>query len=147
MMGELENIQVGVLMSKELVSLTYDMTVGEATQYLTEQRVHGAPVVGRDGFVLGVLSATDILEAVGDKLFTDDFEDIERIRELRETGIGPLISAGALTCTQHTTVAEACEQLADERVHRLVVVSSEGYPVGIFSPSDVVRAIAGKRLG
>lgn len=49
------------LMSGEVVALGPEMTLREAIEILTEKSVSGAPVVA-SGRVVGVLSATDVLE-------------------------------------------------------------------------------------
>jgi CBS domain-containing protein len=136
-----ENVTVDELMSHSPESLSYDQTIGEATRFLLEERIHGAPVVGRDGSVLGVLSATDVLKAISEKLFNTHSCEVEKIRELRQTGIGLVVTPGAIICSPKTSVAQACKLMAEEKVHRLVV-TSDGVPIGIFSSSDMVSAIA-----
>jgi predicted transcriptional regulator len=143
MISAFENFTVAEFMSESPESLSCDQTIGEATRFLLEERIHGAPVVGRDGCVIGVLSSTDILKAISEKLFEDQSCEIEVIRQLRQTGIGIVVTPGAVTCSPETSVAKACRLMAAEHVHRLVVTSND-VPIGIFSPSDVVRAIAGR---
>lgn len=138
-----ESMTVKAIMSPSPDSLSYDETIGEATRFLLEARIHGAPVVGRDGVVIGVLSTTDILAAISSKLFDDISCEIEQIRQLRQTGIGMVVTSGAVTCAASTTVLEACALMSSEKVHRLIVTSN-GVPIGIVSPSDIVDAIAAR---
>jgi predicted transcriptional regulator len=136
-----ELLTVDAIMSPSPESLSYDQSIGEATRFLLEERIHGAPVVGRDGVVIGVLSTTDILAAISSKLFDDRSCEVEEIRQMRQTGIGMIVTSGAVTCSPSTTVAEACALMNAEKVHRLIVTDN-GVPIGILSPSDIVSTVA-----
>ena len=49
------------IMRTQIVSVPPEATVGELVKILAEEGISGAPVVGGDGRVLGVVSATDVV--------------------------------------------------------------------------------------
>ena len=60
-------ITVRDMMQTELVTVTPDMTVHELARLLAEHDISGAPVLGVDSTVLGVVSATDIIRLAADE--------------------------------------------------------------------------------
>jgi IMP dehydrogenase len=55
--------QLNKIMSKDLVSLKDDVTPEEAFEYLTEQRRRLAPVINKDGKLVGIITRTGALRA------------------------------------------------------------------------------------
>jgi CBS domain-containing protein len=105
-----------------LVARTHER--GQAVlRHLLALRVSGAPVVGADGRVVGVVSWKDLIDS-------DD--------EIRE-----LMTTPPATIAVDADVAQAAWLLVDTGYHRLVVVDSARRPCGVLSTLDVVRALVG----
>lgn len=126
-------LTVGDLMSPQPIVVSADAPLTEAARLLEEHRVHGLPVTGTLGGLVGVISQTDMLRA----RTTEDLW--ARWPGLR---VRHLMTTPALTIAADATVAEAAARMERERVHRLIVVGPDGStPVGVVSTTDLVRGI------
>ncbi|WP_143573882.1 CBS domain-containing protein, partial [Streptomyces acidiscabies] len=54
-------IEVGALMTHEVVTARYGTPFKEVVRLLDDHRIGGLPVVDEDGTVIGVISATDLV--------------------------------------------------------------------------------------
>src|SRR6516225_2743241 len=54
------------LMTAPVVTLTQDMPLREAANFLAREQISGAPVIDSEGRCVGVLSATDFVHLAGD---------------------------------------------------------------------------------
>jgi CBS domain-containing protein len=92
------------------------------------------PVVDPDGFLVGVISQLDLVRVrASDELWTDWSRLCAR----------HIMSEPTLAVTIDTPVTEAAQLMETHRVHRLVVVSTDGEsPVGILSATDLVHSLA-----
>ena len=139
-------MRVEQIMSREVVSITPTTSLKDVARRLLERSISGVPVVGDDGKVLGIVSASDILvktsaelgnrERPSNWLFGDD--DREALKRGARTAADAM-SRPAITIGPHCTVAEAARMMVKRSVNRLPVVD-DGKLVGIVTRSDIVRA-------
>lgn len=127
-------VKVAEVMSESVLTLSPSSTLGEATQTLATLGVSGAPVVDGERLV-GVFSKSDIV---------DDLSDGEiNLSDL----VARTMSKRVLTVAPSDDLSVAIRRFAEDKVHRLVVVSDAGAVVGILTALDVVRALHEGRLG
>ena len=60
-------MKVADLMGKDLVTVPLSATVGEAIVTLADAHVSGLPVVDHEGYLVGVLSTTDLLTSLAEQ--------------------------------------------------------------------------------
>lgn len=60
-------MKVADLMSREVTTITPDASIADLVQTLADSHVSGLPVVSPAGRVIGVVSATDVLQAASEK--------------------------------------------------------------------------------
>jgi acetoin utilization protein AcuB len=83
-------IKVQEIMTKDPVTIPFDFTVEEAAEVLLEKRISGAPVVDRDGRVVGTITKGDLfrvliaLTGVGKRGIQFAFEVEDRPGSIRE---------------------------------------------------------------
>ncbi len=129
---------VGELVNREPITILQDAPLGEATRMMDEYRVHGLPVVDKYGYVVGVLSQTDLVRARATEHLWASWPGL---------AVKHLMSSPALTCTSQRPVHDAISLMELHHVHRLVVVDESGRrPVGVFSTSDVIHPLAGATI-
>ena len=124
-------LTVGAVMTPFPVVVGLDTPLEEVAEQLSQNDITGAPVVDADGYVVGVISQTDLVRTAA--AGTAD-------------GRGWLGFTARHVMTRQTVKAKADMPLADavrrlERhgIHRLVVVADDGLtPVGIVSISDIL---------
>jgi CBS domain-containing protein len=134
-MTEISVRTVGELVTRKPVTIRDTAPLAEAAKLLDEQHVHGVPVVDTAGDLVGVLSQTDLVRARATEHLWASWPGL---------AVKHLMTSPALTCTTTTPVHEAIATMELNHVHRLIVVDESGTkPVGVFSSSDVIHALAG----
>jgi CBS domain-containing protein len=124
-------------------------TVQPGTRYkaiaaqLREHRVGAFPVVDGDDYVLGVVSAADLLAkvALAGEISPPVAFAVRHHHELRQArGLiaADLMTSPAVTIGANTSVRHAARVMAERHVKRLPVVDPEGRLLGIISRSDVL---------
>jgi CBS domain-containing protein len=125
---------VGEAMTRGMVTVHASAPLTDAAELMDVHRVHGLAVVDTSGAVVGVLSQTDLLRArVVQHLWVN----------LKRLAVRHVMTAPAITVPVTASLDDAAELMEERRVHRLVVVGSDGVtPVGVLSVSDLVRVMA-----
>jgi CBS domain-containing protein len=115
-------------MTRDVVCVDPEMTVVDLRTLLLERNISGAPVVDAVGRPIGVVSKTDLVRAL---------QEPDLYRTVRS-----IMMSLAFTLTESAPIARAAALMAYERVHRVVVISTEGSVVGIVSSLDVLNWLA-----
>ncbi|HXV74711.1 MAG TPA: CBS domain-containing protein [Candidatus Polarisedimenticolaceae bacterium] len=131
----------GELMRTEIVSLHEDDAIDEAFDLLVGEHIHGAPVVGADGALIGVVSQLDIYFGK----MTREREAGKRKGKAGLLRVRDVMTAPALSATEDTDVADLCRMMYKLRIHRVPIVR-ESRVCGIVSSMDVCEAVASGRL-
>lgn len=114
------------LMTPNPVSIGESVTVPEAAAFLAARRISAAPVIGRAGRTVGVVSRTDIL----------------RRGATRAGGtVRDVMTPGVFSVRPETPAADVIERMLALKVRRLFVVDGAGAPVGVISASDALRCL------
>ena len=115
-------------------------TVGEAISLLAESHVSGVPAVDDHGRLVGVLSNSDILEALAEHT---DPESREAVFE--QTLVQEVMTPRPQTINPEATIRDAAQRMLYLEVHRLFV-EQDGRLIGVVSTTDLVRALAGVKV-
>ena len=128
---------LGELMSRNLLAVAPEDTLGEAAERMTDEGV-GSAVVLDGGRLIGILTERDVLRAVAGRVHSSD----ARVREW--------MTEDPIVAGEETTAAESLETMLMHGFRHLPIVE-DGRVVGIVSMRDVmaasVRAVPGVRLG
>jgi predicted transcriptional regulator len=117
------------VMNAQVHCLEPDWTLEEARALLLTKSISAAPVVDTTGRMVGILSKTDLLRCVGQTAL-----DARRVEDV--------MTREVLSIDLDTDVTRAAALMSYEGVHRLVVISADGRPIGIVSSIDILRCIA-----
>ncbi|MHB8731100.1 MAG: CBS domain-containing protein [bacterium] len=107
------------IMSKDVVSLSPGMSIGDAADALLHYRIHGAPVVDGMGQLIGMVSFTDLSGRAGGSI-----QDV--------------MTRDSVSVSEDTPVDEVAALMLDQMVRRVPVVSG-GRVTGIVSASDIIQ--------
>jgi len=133
-------MRVAELMQTDLSTVAPDAPVAEVVQAMADGHVSGLPVVDPDGRVLGVVSATDVLQAAAER------EDRKARATLFEhTTARDIMTTGAVTIEPDADVREAAQRMLYGEVRRLFV-EEKGRLVGVLSQTDIAHAMGSGRL-
>jgi predicted transcriptional regulator len=114
------------LMTANPLSLREEATVAEAIRFLSDHGISAAPVIGKRGRPVGVVSQTDIVIH-------------ERARSEPSCATAEFFQA--LDRTADLPANQVVEYMVGLNVHRLFVVNRDGVLVGVISALDVLRRL------
>jgi acetoin utilization protein AcuB len=127
------------IMTKNPRTVPASATVAEAVDLLQSMNVRHLPVVDDAGHLVGMLSDRDLGPLV--RIFTEGAE-AERMLALSQRQVSELMSGDVVTVEPDTDVREVIDDLLEERIGAVPVVSGPDDVVGIVSYVDVLRALA-----
>jgi CBS domain-containing protein len=110
------------IMTRDIISVSPTMKVKDLAMTLIKNQISGAPVAGKDGKIVGIVSEADIVAKKG--------KDVRAIMSKKVISVAP-----------STTVEEIARLMTTHAIKRLPVLD-QGKVVGIVSRADIVSAIA-----
>jgi CBS domain-containing protein len=136
------------VMTTNLLTLTPDMSVGQAARMLAERGVSGAPVLDADGMLLGILTEGDLirrLAAATDKprswflsLFGSAPAQAEHYARSHGRRVRDVMTTTIESVTETSPIAEVAAIL-ERRGIRRVPVLRDGKLVGLVSRADLLK--------
>ncbi|MGC9123659.1 MAG: HPP family protein [Thermoplasmata archaeon] len=154
-------MKVRDLMTKDVVTLSPEMTIKQAMEIFAEKNIGGAPVV-EDGKLVGILTQRDILhyldlayKAQGWILIPTPFDIIEipkisslpyeRFSEIFEklgnTKVEEVMQKKVYYVEPDDDIEDAIELLGKGKINRLPVVDKDKNVVGIITRGDIIRGL------
>lgn len=110
-----------------------DTPLQEVVRVMADTEIHAIMVAELEGeFPVGVASHTDAIAHYGE-------ENLQAIQAC------DVMTREVVSISEVATVAEASRRLTESNIHRLLVVSEDGKPLGILSTTDIIREMRGTR--
>lgn len=144
------------VMTPEPVCVEPATDVRRVLQIFAANDISGAPVLGSDSTVAGVVSMSDIV-----RLLVDGTSDVlpaylfDSIREQESgdaegfeaepaltTTVEEIMSHSAETVIEDTQIADVASLMHESRIHRVVVTDEADFPRGIITSLDLVGVMA-----
>ncbi|MBX9701540.1 MAG: CBS domain-containing protein [Acetobacteraceae bacterium] len=142
-------MQAQDIMTTGLLTLTPDLTVGQAARMLASRGVSGAPVVDEEGKLLGMLTEGDLirrLAAERDKprswflgLFGSAPAQADHYARSHGRRVRDVMTTGIDSVAETTPVAEIAALLERRGIRRVPVLRDDKL-VGIVSRADLLKA-------
>ena len=110
------------IMTRDIITVSPSMKIKDLAMTLIKNQISGAPVAGKDGKILGVVSEADIISKKG--------KDVRAI-----------MSKKVIRVSEDATVEEVAQLMTTHAIKRLPVMNGAAI-VGIVSRADIVSAIA-----
>lgn len=142
------------IMTKEVITVTTDVTIEGLARILTKHDISGAPVVDEEGKLIGIVTESDLIKMeqrlhiptvinIFDAVIylgsSKKFE--EDIKRMAATTVGDIFRKDAVTITESATIEEIATIMTEKNIHHLPVIK-KGKLVGIVGKKDIVKAIA-----
>jgi CBS domain-containing protein len=129
------------LMQPNPVTVSSQTPLLELQHLLVVAHISGIPVVGADGQVTGVVSATDVLSAIEQALDEDHDpgESDDLLDELRAITAGDIATPEVVWVSPDTAVADVARMMRAEGIRRVLV--GNGRLEGILTAYDMLRAV------
>lgn len=119
------NKPVSEVMTKDIVTLTGDESLEDASRVMLENGYHRIYVTDNEGATIGVLSTRDIMLAIAQQRLNKPISDY--------------MSSPAFTVRASEPISLASERLAKARVSGLIVMDKD-WPVGLFTQTVALGA-------
>ncbi|HVO95374.1 MAG TPA: CBS domain-containing protein [Terriglobales bacterium] len=110
------------IMTRDVIIVSSTTTVKKLAMMLIKNQISGAPVAGKNGKIVGVVSEADIVSKRG--------KDVRAI-----------MTKQIISVTENDPVEKIAQLMTTHRIKRLPVMRGEKL-VGIVSRADIVSAIA-----
>jgi CBS domain-containing protein len=136
---QVQELLVEQVMTPAPVCLEQDCTIAGALSFLVREHFQTAPIVDRDGQLVGVVTRTNLLGWLGELL--DRGGATLTLGEVMASGIAPAVDTNPLRCTAGMRIKDASKLLVREHAPAMLVVR-DGRAIGILTLHDVVRAMA-----
>jgi CBS domain-containing protein len=151
---QIDRVPVGEVMTRDVLCVTRDLSLGRLLALLLEHEVSGLPVVDAAGEPIGVVSKTDVIHALRRLVADDDDDgadvDLGRLKlrfavqpgALDETTVADIMAPLVFALPEAASVARAAAMMAYEGVHRVPIVDDGNVVIGLLSSADVLRWVA-----
>jgi len=136
------SMKVKDLMSRNVVSVTKEMSIRKLIKLMEERHITGAPVVDEAGRLIGIVSGRDIIAAIDYLLQVKLSLDEQQAHKGRYNWVEGIMSREVLTAQEDDDVRAVFKQMVERKIHRIPVVR-DGKPVGIISSQDACRLVSG----
>jgi len=111
------------IMRRHVLTVPQEMSLAEVSRLLVERGVSGAPVVGPQGDLVGVVSQTDLIR-----------------EDHAGATVACVMTPWTVSFEEDTDVRELARQMLAKKIHR-VVITREGRLCGIVTAMDMLKAM------
>ena len=142
------------IMNREVITVNENATVRELATLLLMNSISGAPVIDREGRVIGVVTESDLIfqnkkvhlptaVAILDAfLFLERPEKMEKeLKKIAGSIVKDICSHDFVSVEPETGLEELATLMAEKKIHTLPVME-QGTLVGVIGKSDIIRTIA-----
>ena len=124
------NYSIKEFMAKELITFQLDTPIETAMESFLNNKISGAPVLDKQGNLVGVLSVKDCMRTLFEATYYNNLGGF----------VNEYMSTDLKTINIHDTLSNVADQYIKSRFRRFPVVEGEKL-VGQISRRDVLRAI------
>lgn len=151
------------LMSEKVICVKPETPVHDLIKILVKNRIHGVPVVNKEGKLVGVVSKTDIVafdKEVGKKqktgarcsFYVDNggngdgklmkaLDESVKAKDLGKAAVKDIMTPRVITAPTTDTIDRLAKIMYDEKIHRVVILE-KGRVVGVVSTLDILHAVS-----
>jgi CBS domain-containing protein len=138
------------VMTREVITLTPDMSIAESWQRMVKHNLKALPVVDANNVVVGMLTDEDILTraGLGQRLAVATRLDAAHLQQefqrLQESAlkVGDIMSQPPITAHPKESLAVAAARMAKNGIKRLPIVDEAGKLVGVVARLDILQQAA-----
>lgn len=147
---------VGDVMTPAPYTVTPQTPLQEAIKLMAEKHISGLPVVNDEGFLVGVISETDLMwQETGVEpppyiMFLDSVIYLQNparyekeVHKALGQTVGEVMTDKPISIKPYQPLREAAQLMHDKKIRRLPVIDdTEGKVIGIITRGDIIRTMA-----
>lgn len=152
------------LMTEKVVFVTPETPIHNLIKLLVKNHITGAPVVNKEGGLVGVVSKTDIIEydektrkkggENTDKSFYHDTngklkKELDKLLKTKSFGkalVKDIMTTRVITAQADDSIDRLAKIMHDKKIHR-VIIQDQGQVVGVVSTLDILHAVSSMGYG
>ncbi len=155
----MEKLTAKDIMNRDVLTVDEDLSIEGLAEFLFRNSISGAPVISRDGKMIGTVSVTDIIShesvpekgpqfnshhdyyvhTTGNRFSHQDLDALHFTDEATVT-VQDIMTSRILEVGEDDPVQKVADMMIKYRVHRLFV-TREKRPIGIISTTDMLKII------
>jgi CBS domain-containing protein len=120
------------LLNPHVVCVTEDTEWRRAAELLKDEAITGAPVVDHQGQVVGIISQSDLI--THDLMRSADARPAATVKDIMTTTV--------VTVEEDTPIPAVALRMAQQGIHRVIVVDKQRQLRGIVTSMDVLWWVA-----
>lgn len=141
------------IMTTNIHTVTPEMSIDDLARAFVEKKVSTLPVVDGAGTLVGIVSATDLIEqdkplhiptviAIFDMVIYLESEKNFRdeVEKMTARTVGEICQRDVITCSPGMEVADIAALMTGKKVHLLPVVE-DGKLIGVVGRHDILRSM------
>ncbi len=141
-------------MTGDILTFSPDDEVREVTRQLAEKNYSGAPVVDKDGKLIGVVTTSDliyqkknlhlptVITLFDSPIALTGSHDVDnQMKKILGSTVADIMSDQVITIDEDTPLEDIATIMIEEGKHLLPVMREETQLVGVIDRSDIIRAI------
>jgi len=118
-------------MVTKLITFTPEMNAITAIQNLLKYKISGAPVLNKEGNIIGIFSEKDGMNTIIDSLYHNEIGAL----------VSDLMSTEVFTVLENLSIMEVAEKFLTTSFRRFPVVDKDDRLMGQISRRDVLKAV------
>ncbi len=147
------DMKVNEVMTRNVITVPEEMSVHELAELLVEKNISGAPVVDREGKLVGVVQEEGVIFQ-DKKVHLPTFVNIslgfltlgikrfeEEMKKITANKVGEIMDKDFLTISPDISIEDAATIMIENKQYYFPVLSNDKL-VGVMTKKDIVRAIA-----
>jgi CBS domain-containing protein len=144
-------MKVSELMTKEVLTVSPEMSVREAAKMLFAREISGLPVVDENKKVVGMITEKEIIAMALPK-YTEELGDFDvilneepfqkKVADADKIKVKDIMRREVLCVNEDVSVAEVARLMIAKKQRRIPVLDKEKKLVGIIARADIVKEIA-----
>ena len=146
-------LKVKDIMTTEIITVSPETEIVQATKLLLENRINGVPVLDETGRLVGILCQSDLI-AQQQKLPIPSFFTLldgliplisekqldKQVRKIAAVTVAEAMTPNPVTVQPDTNIEEVAALMVDRNFHTIPVVD-EGKLVGVVGKEDILRTL------
>lgn len=142
------------IMNKSVITIQEDATIEEVANVLTKNNISGAPVVNKEGKLVGMVTEGDLLHKetnprtpgylniLGALIYIGGVEKYKNdLKKLASTKASEIMTTNVITVSGDAKVEQVAAMMVNHNIKRVPVIENDAL-VGIISRADIVKTMA-----
>ena len=123
---------VADLMNPNLVTMAGDTSVEDAMHLMRERRISSVVVqpAPDEAEGMGIMTQRDVISRV-----------VSATKQPKQVRISEVASRPLITVPEDTSLLDCAERMGAENIRRMVVIDTQGRPIGIISDTDIFASV------